>query len=295
MMRSGIAALFAVYLVLGIQAQTRSPSAPVRDERKARLLAVAKDWESQAGNVGAWPVAAAPKVPVEFLAMVSQSGHWSDPTTLCDEEHSSKCDLFLRNYVNYSASYRVITEPGWGVGITVHPVRKVDECYGFSSEGLPNSSQFGGTAVATDAPDLFVESPVIGSASPSEIGIVRSGLLRLGTSKVKSFGGIRVQKIRLEGSEFFVAQRHYSKERPESGIVFSIGRINQGRFEVLRWNPDGGEDGDTVESALGVVRLKSGKEFLLTTENDPEGHRYYVYGIKNGRLEIVFKGGGSSC
>jgi hypothetical protein len=35
MMRSGIAVLFAVYLALGIQAQVRSPSTPVKIERKA--------------------------------------------------------------------------------------------------------------------------------------------------------------------------------------------------------------------------------------------------------------------
>jgi hypothetical protein len=251
--------------------------------------------EPLAGSVGGWPVAAAPKIPVEFLAVVSESGRWSDPTTLCGEERSSKCDVFLRKYVNYSAKYSVITKPGWGVDIAVRPVKEVDECYGFSSEGSPNSNQFGESGVASDAPDEFGQPQAMQSASSNEIRIVRSGLLRLGPSKVKTFEGVSVQKFQIQGKVFFIAQRHYSKVRSESGIVFSIGGINQGRFELLRWNPGGGEDGDTVESALGVIQLKSGQEFLLTTESDPEGHRYYVYGLRNGRLEIVFKGGGSSC
>jgi hypothetical protein len=295
MIRSGIAALFAVYLALGAQAQTHSPSTPKKVEQRARLLAIAKNWESQAGNVGAWPVAAAPKVPVEFLAMLSESGHWSDPTALCTEGHGSECDLFLRNYVNYTTNYTVITEPGWGSKVAVSPVRKIGDCYEFPSEGLPNSYQFGETAVASDAPDLFVESPVIETASPREIKIVRSGLLRLGPARVKTIDGVSIHKFQLQGNDFFLAEHHYSSERSESWIVFSIGRINQRRFEVLRWNPEGGEDGDTVESALGIIRLKTGQEFLLTTQSDPEGHTYYAYGIKNGRLEIVFKGGGSSC
>ena len=77
--------------------------------------------------------------------------------------------------------------------------------------------------------------------------------------------------------------------------MFAIGKIEQRRFEILRWNEEGGEDGDTVETALGVIRLKGGRDFLVTTESDPEGQGFYAYGVIKGRLVIVFKGGGSGC
>jgi hypothetical protein len=289
-----IEVIIAVCLTAGAQAQIPAAPAPSSKEPIARLLAVSSNWEALAGNVGAWPDAKAPRIPVEFIAVISASGHWSDPTKLCDELRGNQCGLFLRKYVNYSPSYSVITEPGWGTSIAVSPVPKVDECFEFTSEGLPESYQFGQTAVAADAPDLFTQTLPFEDASPAEIAVIRARPLALGPAKVKSFKGVMVRKLQLEGSALYIAQRHYSMGT-ESGIVFAIGSIVRGRFELLRWNPLGGEDGDTVESALGVIRLKSGKEFLLTVEHDPEGHVYYAYGLKNGRLAIVFKGGGSSC
>lgn len=171
---------------------------------------------------------------------------------------------------------------------------KVGDCYDFSSSGTLSTFGIGGSAIASDHPEFFAASPVLQGASPAEITIVRAGLLSLGEKKVRKFEGVQVRKVQIQGHAYFIAERHSTAHR-SLGIAFSIGRIEHGRFELIRWNDGGGEDGDTVESALGVIRLKSGREFLVTTESDPEGQRFYAYGIKGGRLQIVFKGGGSSC
>jgi hypothetical protein len=52
---------------------------------------------------------------------------------------------------------------------------------------------------------------------------------------------------------------------------------------------------DESEQILGIIHLKSGRDFLLTTVSDPESHFFRIYGIRDGHLTLVFSGGGSSC
>jgi hypothetical protein len=288
------AALLAIPLGLHPQTATSIPSSTSPLESSATLLAVVKDWASEAGYTGGWPSAAPSRVPVELLAVVTASGKWIDPTLKCRDEDSTGCRRFLNLYLNRPKDYTVATSPGIGVAIHVAPVTKIGDCFNFSSSGTLNASAIGGSAIASDHPEFFEASPALQDASSAEITIVRTGLLSLGEKKVRGFEGILVRKVQIEGLAYFIAERRSTAHR-SLGIVFSIGRIEHGRFELIRWNDEGGEDGDTVESVLGVIGLKSGHEFLVTTESDPEGQRFYAYGIKDGHLQIIFKGGGSSC
>jgi hypothetical protein len=94
-------------------------------------------------------------------------------------------------------------------------------------------------------------------------------LLGLGPKKVKEFDGVQVCKIQMEGQMYFVAERHFTAHR-SSGIVFSIGRIDQGRFDLLRWNEEGGENGDTVESALACIIREDTAEGVLGDMRSPK-------------------------
>jgi hypothetical protein len=270
------------------------PQTQTQNEPAATVLAVVKDWASLAGNIGGWPDAVPPQVPVELIANVTASGNWIDLTLQCRYEDNSGCAYFLKHSLNRARRYTVITAPNQSETVVVSPVTQIGDCYEYSSSGTLSRSQAGNAAIAADAPDLFDTPPKLQTASPSEIAIVHAGLLHLGPQQVQSTSDIQVRKAQLEGETFFIAERH-STAKQQFGIVFAIGRIQQGQFKIARWNEQGGENGDTVESVLGVIRLKNGREFLLTTESDPEGHRFYVYGVKNGMLQMVFKGGGSSC
>ena len=294
MNRLCIAALLTIPLGLLPQATPPGKSSASIHEKQATLLAVVKDWAFEAGYTGGWPSATPSHVPVELLAVVTASGNWIDPTLRCREEDNAGCKEFLEQYLNRAKDYTVLTLPGRGSTVHVEPVDKLDDCYDFWSTGTLSSGNTGDAAIASDHLALFDTSPAWQNASRSEIAIVRAGLLGLGPKKVKEFDGVQVRKIQIEGQMYFVAERHSTTHR-RYGIVFSIGRIEQGRFDLVRWNDEGGEDGDTVESALGVIRLKNGREFLITTESDPEGQTFYAYGIRNGHLQIVFQGGGSSC
>lgn len=70
-----------------------------------------------------------------------------------------------------------------------------------------------------------------------------------------------------------------------------IGTMEDGAFHVSHWNDSDGED----EQILGSVRLKSGRDFLVTTVSDSESQSFRVYGIRNGNLTLIYSGGGSSC
>lgn len=295
------ASLFAAILTLSMQIHPQTdatiPPAASTQESSAALLAVVKNWGSLAGTVGAWPTAKAPRVPVEFLVVVTASGNWIDPTRHCSSDNygdEAGCKLFLNQYLNHPKTCTIVTSPGRGTTVRVKAVPELGDCYDFDSSGLLSAPGIGPTAIAADRPGLFTAAPAWQSVSPAERAIVRKGLLALGADKVRNFEGVRVRKVEIEGQTIFVAERHSSAQR-QLGIVFALGRIVKGKYDLLRWNKNGGEDGDTVESALGVIRLKNGREFLITTESDPEGQKFYAYEIKDGRLQIVFQGGGSGC
>ena len=74
--------------------------------------------------------------------------------------------------------------------------------------------------------------------------------------------------------------------------IFAIGSMDQGRFHLLHWKQNTEDEGERV---IGTIRLRSGREFLITTAIDPESQRFRVYGIRNGKLAMVYSGGGSSC
>jgi hypothetical protein len=103
--------------------------------------------------------------------------------------------------------------------------------------------------------------------------------------------------VRLEDKDLVILQwsttDFIDKPRERSlKRVFAIGTMEQGRFHLLHWK-ENTEDED--ERILGTIGLKSGREFLITTVTDPESQRFRVYGIRDGKLAMVYSGGGSSC
>ena len=64
------------------------------------------------------------------------------------------------------------------------------------------------------------------------------------------------------------------------------------QFHLLHWKQN---TDDEDEFVLGTVHLTNGRDFLITTVTDPEGQWFRVYGIRQGKLAMVYSGGGSSC
>jgi len=68
--------------------------------------------------------------------------------------------------------------------------------------------------------------------------------------------------------------------------------MNGGKLRVLHWKENTEDDNEQI---LGVIHLRAGQDFLVSASSDPEGNEYRVYGYRNGKLVIVFHGGGGGC
>ncbi len=75
-------------------------------------------------------------------------------------------------------------------------------------------------------------------------------------------------------------------------LIFAIGALDKGQFRLLHWKQN---TSDEDEVMLGTIHLTNGRDFLVTSVTDPEGQWFRVYGIQQGKLAMVYSGGGSSC
>jgi hypothetical protein len=57
-------------------------------------------------------------------------------------------------------------------------------------------------------------------------------------------------------------------------------------LNILHWKENAG---DEDESLLGIIRLKNGREFLITSVRDPEGQWFRVYGIRMEASSLSFQ------
>ena len=123
---------------------------------------------------------------------------------------------------------------------------------------------------------------------------VRTLIAELTPKKLDSTKFLRVLSIELEGHGFYVVQRAFSDvpEGERRSLIFGIGVVEPHRFHVLHWKQNT-EDED--ERVLGTIRLKSGRDFLITAVSDPESQSFRVYGIRDGQVTLIYSGGGSSC
>lgn len=69
--------------------------------------------------------------------------------------------------------------------------------------------------------------------------------------------------------------------------------MKQGQFHLLAWQNE--TNSDENEQILGVIHLTSGRDFLVNTVSDPESQYFRIYGIRDGQLKLIFKGGGGGC
>jgi len=104
---------------------------------------------------------------------------------------------------------------------------------------------------------------------------------------------LKVFSLRLEGQDLTLVQRSYAERAGKSPmLIFAIGALDKDQFRLLHWKKN---TGDEDEVMLGTIHLTNGRDFLVTSVTDPEGQWFRVYGIQQGKLAIVYSGGGSSC
>jgi hypothetical protein len=184
-----------------------------------------------------------------------------------------------------------------GVGATIHtaPVR-LSECYGFNGPGTSTGSRIANSAIAASSPELFDSAAAPTLVAPSEAPAIRKALSRLVTKRLDTVEDLRILHLRIEGLNMLIVQRAYADNVDPDNFrrkfIFTIGRVEQGRFQVLQWKQN---TSDEEERLLGTIRMKNGREFLITTVSNPESQSFRIYGVRDGHLQLLFSGGGSSC
>lgn len=257
------------------------------------LAAVSRDQFMFSGGIGSGKWTGRGTVVVEPLASLTQSGEWK--SLPCNSSNQKNCVKFVHEYLNKPHAYTVISADGKGATIHAAPTT-LTECYGFSGTGTYSGGLLANSAIAASSDEFFADSTPPRHLGKEESAAVRKALTRLIPKRLDSTKQLRIFALRLEGQDMLVIQRAVADiamaENGRPKFIFAIGTMDEDRFHILHWKQN---TEDEEERLLGTIRLKSGREFLITVVSDPESQSFRVYGIRDGHLTQIYSGGGSSC
>lgn len=232
-------------------------------------------------------------VAVEPLARLTFSGKWT--SIPCDGDHPTACRKFEHEYLSKSRIYTVVSADGKGARVHAVPTT-LGDCYGYNGTGTYSGADIKNSAIAASSVDFFVDSPPLKLLSSMDTKPILDAVASRIPGGLDSPLYFKFLSLQLEGRDLIVAQRtladYANKSKDDLKDPFAIGTMNHDQFQILHWKQ---EIEDEDEQVLGVIRLKSGHDFLVTSVNDSEAQWFRVYGIHNGELVIVYSGGGSSC
>ena len=266
-------------------------------EPKVMLAAVSRNIASISGiTIGLGHLLNPGLAHVEPIAYLSASGKWESLPCGADRDgtqpNEKDCKLFSKQYFGKSHAYTVVSAGGERAVVHAKP-STLSECFGYAADGTYSGAAIAGVAIAASDSRLFmhVDAPKeLLSSSAEKISQALS-------KKLHSTKWLKLFSLSLENKYFIVVKRaaYDAPEKEyvgEDSLIFVIGAMDGPHFTVLHRKEN---TGDEDENILGVIRLKSGREFLITSVRDPEGQWFRVYGIKDGSLKLIFSGGGSSC
>jgi hypothetical protein len=235
------------------------------------------------------------KANVEPIAWLTPSGHWEQ--LRCTIAHPNECKRFDREYLGKAHEYAVVSADGYGATVQVPRMELDHECFGIYGKGTFTGDALRYAAVAAEKSDFFAPGEAARRMPQAEAAQVRQELKQTVGEKLDSTKDLRVYSVRLEGRELIVVQRAFQDfankyktdaEIPDLEKVFAIGERENGRFHLLHWKEN---TSDESEQILGLIHLRAGKDFLVTSTSDPESDWFTAYGIRDGKLTVVFKGG----
>jgi len=279
------------------QAQNPAPSSETTD---VMVVGVAHDTSVMGGGISSSHFDAPGMASVQPIAWLTPGGEWRK--IACDYKHPRECKKFDREYLSKPHSYTVVSADGNGAAVHIDRMSLDDECFGYGGKGTFSGGNIHYAAVATESKDIFSPGNPAKRLPDQVAEPVRKALAATVGNKLDSTKELRVYSIELEGQTFFVIQRanqnyawkpEYKPPHPERlDFILAIGTMKDGHFQLLHWKEN---TSDENEQILGLVHLKSGRDFLVNTTSHPEGDFFHIYGIKDGKLALIFEGGGGSC
>jgi hypothetical protein len=266
--------------------------------QQAMVVALSRDHSALIGGIDSGMPTAPGTIGSEILAYVTADGVWTNHP--CAQNDIKKCELFAQTYLAKAHTYTVISADGRGLEVTSAPTT-LSECYGYATSSKYSNGVLRSSAIATDTPSIFAVGTSATRLSEPQSAAVMRQLTPLIPAKLDSDQKLKMYAIQLEGKSFVVVQRAFddfaSDPKFRTGqntlkFIFAAGAWDQKHFRIHYWKQNIEDENECI---LGMIHLKSGRDFLITSINDPEGQTFHVYSLRNGKLVLVYSGGGSSC
>lgn len=281
-----------VVLLLAIWPSLAGGTGPV--STKIMVAGVSRDDNMFRGGIGSSKWTGSGTVAIEMIASITPDGQWQKLP--CDDPDPAKCRRFAREYLARTHTYTVVSSDGRGAHVAAAPV-SLSECYGYDGAATYSGAAISKSAIAADSDDAFADAPTPTTLTRKGEPLVWKAVQVLVPRQIDTTRYLRVFALQLEGKPLIVVQRSFADYANHSkserlGLIFAIGQMDQRGLTLLHRKANQ-EDED--ERILGTIRMKNGREFLITAVSDPESQLFRVYGIQDGKLKVVFSGGGSSC
>lgn len=287
--------------VVAAIAAGQNPAAIPSASPDVMVVAVSHNDSVLVGGIGTGRLLPGNTVDVGPLAWISPSGEWK--SIACDEDHPAECRRFESDYLRKPHVYTVVSADGWGARVRVEKMSLDHECFGYGGKGTFSGGPIRYASVAASPEFIFTSGEPARRLAGEEAEIARRAFAEAAAKKLDSIKELRVYAIQLEGKRFLAIERSFQNygNKPEYSSnnsepmnqVFAIGSMIGTRFKILSWQNR--VDNDEDEQILGLIHLKSGRDFLVNTVSDPETQSFRIYGIQDGKLTLVYKGGGGGC
>jgi len=281
-------------LLVSLMASSHQSTSTSLHDSGVMLVAVSPD--GHMSGMGSGKKTAKGAAFVEPFARLTSSGDWQSLPCFADrdgrrydENQQAACSKFGSEYLSKPHTYTVVSADGSGATVSVPPTA-LNECFGYTEKGT-YSADIATPAIAASSIDFFSDSPAPHLLPGAESSPFLKAFAAAVPGGLDSTSHLKVFSLRLEGQDLTLMQGSYVNSG-ETKLVFAIGKMDQGRFQILHRKEN---VGDEDEDVLGTVHLTSGRDFLITTVTDAEGQWFRVYGIRQGKLVRVYSGGGSSC
>lgn len=286
------------FLGVSVISLAQQPELTLAPDSAVMLAAVSRDDSVLLGGIGTGKLLETGKLSVEPMVWLTSDGEWKSID--CDPSRQQDCRQFEKIYLSKPHTYTVVSADGRGATVNADPTT-LSECFAYTGSGTYMGAPIRGTAIAASSTEMFTTGPSAKRLSNQDAEQVRKALSVLVPAKLDSLNELRIYSLRLEDQDLFVVQRAYQDFASKPGykpqedhfkLIFAIGSMAEGHFHLLHWKKDIEDENELV---LGTIHLKSGRDFLVTTVSDPESQSFRIYGLKDGRLTLVFSGGGASC
>ena len=265
------------------------------------LTAVSRDNSVLSGGISTGIRTPEGIAEMEQIAWITPSGLWHDLP--CNYHWTTDADIancrkFADSYLSRTHSYTIVSANGYGASVQTPPVT-LGDCLDFSGRGVYYGPSVRRTAIAASDPSAFQPASALQPLQGAAYRQTLTAFIHAVSVPIHTWQGIRLYRMHWNGQPLVVVERSFTDFAsasptviPNVKLLFAIGQMRQGRFHILFWKDN---TNDSNEQVLGAIRLKSGKQFLLTSVNTPQAQFFRVYAMQKGVIRIVFSGGGSTC